>query len=425
VKDTIRSGALHFEAKRYLPGGVSSPVRAFEPYPRYIRAGKGAMITDVDGNEYIDHCMGFGPLILGHARREVIDALRAQLEMGTLFGAPIEKELEMARLVHRHYPSMEMMRFVSSGTEATAHAIRVARGFTGRNKFVKVEDAFHGAHDPVLVKASGATKHSAPNSMGISGEVTANTLLAPYNDLKAVEALFHANPGQVAAIILEPVMGKSGPILPEEGYLQGLRELTSKHDTLLIFDEVITGFRLAMGGAQQYYKVRPDMTVLGKIAGGGMPIGIFGASREIMSILSPVGTVHQGGTFSGNPMSLTAGMETIRILERTGHDGLEHQGERMRQGLQAIINEMHRGFQVAGIGSMFQVFLTDRAVRDHSDVKRCDPVLFMELFHALLEQGVYLPPSQYETNFLSTAHDAKLVDRTLDAFAMALSEVLG
>jgi glutamate-1-semialdehyde 2,1-aminomutase len=425
MRETVRSGALFFEAKKMLPGGVSSPVRAFEPYPIYVRSGKGATITDVDGNEYIDYCMGFGPLILGHARPEVVDALKVQLERGTLYGAPIEKEVEMARLISRLYPSMEMMRFVSSGTEATMHAIRVARGHTGRKRFVKIEGAFHGAHDSVLVKAgSGATTHSAPDSLGIPEEVTVNTLLAPYNDLDAIERLLIDNKGQMAAVILEPVIGNAGPILPEEGYLQGLRELTLKHDVLLIFDEVITGFRLAIGGAQQYYEVRPDMTVLGKIAGGGLPIGVFGASREIMSSVSPVGKVYQAGTFSGNPVSLTAGLETIRILEREGHDGLDQQGERMRKGLESIVNEMHSPFQVAGVGSMFQLFLTNCAVRNYADAKRCDSIMFMEIFHKMLEKGIYLPPSQYETNFLSTAHTPDQVDRTVDAFAESLSEVL-
>jgi glutamate-1-semialdehyde 2,1-aminomutase len=424
MKETIRSGALYYEAKKLLPGGVSSPVRAFDPYPLYISKGSGAYLTDVDGNDYIDYCMGFGPLILGHARPEVMDAVRQQLQLGTLYGAPIEKEIEMAKLIRRHYPSMEMMRFVNSGTEATMHAIRVARGYTGRKKFVKMEGAFHGAHDSVLVKAgSGATTHAAPNSLGIPEEVTANTLLVPYNDLDAMEKTLRDNEGQVAAVILEPVIGNAGPILPDEGYLQALREMTIRHDVLLIFDEVITGFRLAMGGAQQYFGVRPDMTVLGKIAGGGLPIGIFGASEEIMSMVSPVGKVYQAGTFSGNPLSLTAGLATIRQLEKEGHEGMEHQCERMRDGLRSIVNEMHRGFQIVGIGSMFQLFITDCQVNDYTDAMRCDSIAFTQLFHKMLEQGVYLPPSQYETNFLSTAHTAQVVDRTLDAFSAALYEV--
>ncbi len=425
MRETFRSGALFFEAKKMLPGGVSSPVHAFDPYPIYIRSGKGAIITDVDGNDYIDYCMAHGPLILGHARKEVMEALRMQLDRGTLFGAPSDIEVEMARLIAKHYPSMEMMRFMGSGTEASMHAIRVARRHTGRKMLIKVEGAFHGAHDPVLMKSgTSATTHGVPDPRGIPEEDTANTLPVPYNDLQAIEGSFLKNQGQVAAVILEPVIGNAGPILPDEGYLQGLRELTTRHNALLIFDEVMTGFRLAMGGAQQYYGVRPDMTVLGKIAGGGLPIGIYGASREIMSDASPIGDDYRAGTFSANPLSLTAGIETIRVLGREGHDELARKGEHVRQGLSSIVNEMHQGFQVVSLGSMFQLFLTDCAVRNYEDAKRCDSILFMDLFHKLLEKGIYLPPSQYATNFLSTAHSYAQIDRTVDAFAEALSEVL-
>ncbi len=425
MRDTFRSGALFFEAKKMLPGGVSSPSQAFDPYPIYIRSGKGAIMTDVDGNDYIDYCMAHGSLVLGHARKEVMDALRMQLDRGTLFGTPMDIEVEMARLIAKHYPDMEMMRFMSNGTEASMNAVRVARAHTGRNLVIKIVGVFHGSHDPALVKSgSGATTHGVPDSLNIPEEVTSNTLLVPYNDLKAIERSFLMNQGQVAAVLLEPVIGNAGPILPDEGYLQGLRELTTRHDALLIFDEVMTGFRLAMGGAQEYYGVRPDMTVLGKIAGGGLPIGIYGASREIMSELSPIGEVYQAGTFSSNPLSLTAGIETIRVLGREGHDELARKGEHIRQGLSSIVNEMHQGFQVVSLGSMFQLFLTDCSVRNYEDAKRCDSILFMDLFHKLLEKGIYLPPSQYETNFLSTAHSYAQIDRTVDAFAEALSEVL-
>jgi len=420
-----RSRELYADALKYLPGGVSSPVRAFEPYPRYIRSGKGAYIKDVDGNEYIDLCLGFGPLILGHAREEVVAALKAELEAGTVFGAPIEKEIQMAKLVHRYYPSMEMMRFVSSGTEATMHAIRLARGHTGRKKIIKIEGGFHGAHDSVLVKAgSGAMTHSVPDSLGVPEEVTENTLIVPFNDLGAVKKILNENKGEVAAMIMEPVLGNIGPVLPDKGYLQGIREVTMENDVLLIFDEVITGFRLAMGGAQQYFRVAPDITVLGKIAGGGLPFGAFGASREIMSDISPSGKVYQAGTYSGNPMSLTAGMETIRLLGKEGHEGLFRSGEMMRIGLEKIVSDMHLGYQVSGEGPMFQMFLSDRPVRNHSDVMRCDARLFMKMFRSLLDKGVYLPPSQFETCFLSTAHDGRTVNLALDRFAEAIGEVM-
>jgi glutamate-1-semialdehyde 2,1-aminomutase len=424
MNERTRSKELFELAKKLMPGGVSSPVRAFQPYPCYIKSGKGSRITDVDGNEYIDYCMAYGPLILGHADPKVIGAIKAQADLGTLYGAPIEMEVDYARLIKQYYPSMEMMRFVSSGTEATMHAIRLARGYTGRKKIIKVEGAFHGSHDVVLVKAgSGATTHSSPDSAGVLEEVTRNTLIVPYNDPDAILRAINENKGEVAAMILEPVIGNAGPILPKEGYLQQLREIATAEDVLLIFDEVITGFRLAMGGAQEYYGVRPDITTLGKIAGGGMPIGIFGASEDIMKRISPSGNVYQAGTFSGNPMSLAAGMEAVKQLAAVGHDTLNANGERMRQGLEAILNEFHVRYRVSGIGSMFQVFFTTGEVNDYQDAKRSDTVLFMKVFHKLLENGIYLPPSQFETNFLSTAHTEADVDETVNAFAMSLGEV--
>ncbi|HEY3419575.1 MAG TPA: glutamate-1-semialdehyde 2,1-aminomutase [Methanomassiliicoccales archaeon] len=424
MNERSNSKALFEQAKELIPGGVSSPVRAFQPYPCYIKAGKGSRITDVDDNEYLDYCMAYGPLILGHAYPKVVEAIRSQADLGTLYGAPIEKEIEFARLINRCYPSMEMMRFVNSGTEATMHAIRLARGYSGRKKIIKVEGAFHGSHDAVLVKAgSGATTHSIPDSAGVPEEVTRNTLIVPYNDPDSVIRSIRENRNEVAAMILEPVIGNAGPILPKEGYLRHLREIATDEDVLLIFDEVITGFRLALGGAQEHYHVRPDITTLGKIAGGGMPIGVFGASKEIMGRISPSGNVYQAGTFSGNPMSLTAGIETVRELATIGHESLNANGERLRQGLEAILNEFHVRYRVSGIGSMFQVFFTTGEVNNYQDAKRSDSVLFMKVFHKLLENGIYLPPSQYETNFLSTAHTESDVDDTVSAFAMALGEV--
>jgi glutamate-1-semialdehyde 2,1-aminomutase len=424
MNERKRSKELFEQAKALMPGGVSSPVRAFQPYPCYIKSGRGSRITDVDDNEYIDYCMAYGPLILGHADPKVTEAIKAQADLGTLYGAPIEMEIDYARLVKHHYPSMEMVRFVNSGTEATMHAIRLARGYTGRKKIIKVEGAFHGSHDAVLVKAgSGATTHSAPDSAGVPEEVTRNTLIVPYNDPEAILQAIRDNRGEVAAMIMEPVIGNAGPILPKEGYLNHLREMATSEDVLLIFDEVITGFRLAMGGAQEYYGVRPDITTLGKIAGGGLPIGIYGASEEIMRKISPSGNVYQAGTFSGNPMSLAAGMQAVKQLAAVGHDDLNANGERMRKGLEAILNEFHVRYRVSGVGSMFQVFFTGAEVNDYQDAKRSDTVLFMKVFHKLLENGIYLPPSQYETNFLSTAHSESDIDDTVSAFAMALGEV--
>jgi glutamate-1-semialdehyde 2,1-aminomutase len=426
MKSRRGSQELYDRAKGLMPGGVSSPVRAFPPHPLYIRKGKGSRIWDVDGNEYIDCCMAFGPLILGHAHPAVVKALGLQAEAGTLYGAPIEKEIKLAELIRKYYPSVEMVRFVSSGTEATMHALRLARGYTGRDKFIKVEGAFHGAHDSVLVKAgSGATTHSVPNSMGIPTDVTKNTLLVPYNDLDAIRRMMKENKGQVAAVITEPVMGNAGPILPEEGYLKGMRELTTENDVLLILDEVITGFRLAMGGAQESFGVKADLTTLGKVVGGGMPIGVFAGPEEMMSMISPTGKVYQAGTFSGNPMSLTAGLATLMELEHIGHDSLNRSGERMRKGLLQILEEKRLDYSVEGIGSMFQVFLTKGPIRNYEDAKRSDTALFAKLFDSLLERGIYLPPSQFETNFLSTAHSESDIEFTVQAFSEALREVIG
>ncbi|MBN1109928.1 MAG: glutamate-1-semialdehyde 2,1-aminomutase [Methanomassiliicoccales archaeon] len=416
-----RSRMLYERAHGLMPGGVSSPVRASEPFPLFIKGGKGATLFDVDGNRYSDYCLAYGPLILGHAHPRVVEALRKQAGEGTLYGAPTELEVEMASLISSLYPSMPMMRFVSSGTEATMHALRLARGFTGRSKIIKIEGAFHGAHDSVLVKAgSGAATHGTPDSLGVPEEVARNTLLAPYNDLDAVERLMREQGGQIAALIVEPVLGNIGPVLPREGYLQGLRELTSRHDLLLIFDEVITGFRLAMGGAQEYYGVRPDITVLGKIAGGGLPIGIFGASEEIMSWVSPLGKVYQAGTFNGNPMSMTAGLETLRELREKGHEGLFHNGERMRKGLQNVLDDLGLGYKVQGIGPMYQLFLGREEVWDRAGAMRSDATLFKRLYQGLLHEGVYIPPSQFETCFLSTAHSQADIDRALGSYEKVL-----
>ncbi len=419
-----RSRQLYERASGLMPGGVSSPVRAYRPYPRYISSAKGSRIIDVDGREYIDHCMAFGPLILGHAHPSVVRAVQEQAERGTLYGAPVEDELRFAEAIVRNYPSIEMLRVVSTGTEATMHALRLARGYTGRRKVLKFEGCFHGAHDAVLVKAgSGATTHSAPNSLGVLEEVAWNTLLAPYNDLSSAARVLEANKGDVAAIIVEPVMGNIGPVLPREGFLQGLRDLATEHGALLIFDEVITGFRLSMGGAQRLFGVTPDITTLGKIAGGGMPIGVFGASREIMSMVSPLGKVYQAGTFSGNPMSLAAGLATIRELKVQGHDDLDRKGEMLRRRLTEALRDSKVPHQVAGIGSMFQLFLSSRPVTNYRDALGADTALFDRMFLRLLDKGVYLAPSQFETNFLSTAHSDEDVRRVVDAIAEALAEV--
>lgn len=422
--DREGSRKLYERARKMMPGGVSSPVRAFLPYPSYISEARGSRIMDVDGNEYIDYCMGFGPLILGHADPDVILAVKEQAELGMLYGAPIPMELEMASLIEEVFPSMEMLRMVNTGTEATMHAIRLARGFTGRKRFIKVEGAFHGAHDSVLVKAgSGATTHSAPNSLGIPEEVTSNTLLVPFNDIDSVKRVIRENRGEIAALITEPVIGNAGPILPDDGYLASLREITEENDILFILDEVITGFRLAMGGAQERFGVEADMTILGKVAGGGLPIGIFGGREDIMSMVSPSGKVYQAGTFSGNPMTLSAGLATLRKLGKMGHEGLERKGERMRSSLQSAMEGIGLPYRVQGIGSMFQIFLTSEEVRDYRGALGCDTALFHRLFLGMLERGVYLPPSQFETDFISTAHTDKDIDATVERYAEVLEEI--
>jgi len=407
-----------------MPGGVSSPVRAFTPHPTFMERASGSRLYDVNGNEMIDYCMGFGPLILGHSHPRVVNALKEQLSNGSLFGSPTELEVQLAERVSNYFPSMEMMRFVSSGTEATMHAIRLARGFTGKKLIIKMIGGFHGAHDGVLVKAgSGATTHSAPDSAGVPEEAAANTLLVQYNDIDSVKSFLAANKDQVAAVIVEPVLGNIGPVLPDDNYLRDLREITSKHDALLIFDEVITGFRLAMGGAQSRFGVEADITTLGKVLGGGLPIGAFGARTEIMEKVSPIGPVYQAGTFAGNPISMTAGIVTLDELERVGHDELERKGEMMRSLLTDLLKKHNLPYQVAGIGSMFQIFMTDHPVRDHKDAMTCDAKKFMKLFHALQDRGVYIPPSQYETCFISTAHSDEDIRLTVDIYDEALEAV--
>ncbi len=418
------SARLYDRAVTLMPGGVSSPVRAYAPYPAFIASAQGCHLTDVDGNGYIDYCMGFGPLILGHAHPEVVEAVRQQAGQGMLYGAPTEQEVMMAERIVRHVPSAEMVRLVNTGTEATMHAIRLARGHTGRDGIVKMAGGFHGAHDSVLVKAgSGATTHSAPDSLGVPRSVTEHIHIVPYNDLDAMTSLLESKGDELAAVIMEPVLGNVGPIPPRNGYLEGIRRLTRQHDVLLIFDEVITGFRLSMGGAQSRLGIVPDMTVLGKVAGGGLPIGVFCGPKDLMEQVSPVGKVYQAGTFSGNPMSLAAGLATLDVLERGDHATLEAKGDAMRAGLEDMVQDLGIVAKVQGIGSMYQLFLGRDLVENYDQARGCDVARFMRLFHAMAKRGVHLPPSQFETNFLSTAHGEEDIEHTLDAYASALREV--
>ena len=411
-----RSEELFNEAKRYLVGGVNSPVRAMKPYPFFTARAEGARLYDVDGNSYIDYCLAYGPLILGHAYPKVVEAVKEQLEKGSAYGTPTELELEFAKRIVKAVPSAEMVRFVNTGTEATMAAIRLARGVTGRKKIVKFEGAFHGAHDYVLVKAgSGATTHGVPTSAGIPEETTSNTLLAPFNDEAAIERLFREQGEEIAAVILEPIIGNAGCILPKDGYLKFLREVTAEAGAMLIFDEVITGFRLCLGGAQEYYGVMPDITTLGKIAGGGLPIGIITASREIMENFSPVGKVYQAGTFNGNPLSMAAGLATIEELERGEvYRKLEELGRRMRRGLEEVSQDAGFETKVYGVASMFQMYFTGEEVYDYTSALKANAELFLRYQQEMLRRGVFIPPSQYECNFLSYAHGEEEIDYTLE-----------
>ena len=410
-----KSEKLYSQAKNLIPGGVSSPVRAIKPFPFYTASADGSKIYDEDGNAYIDYCMAYGPLILGHNHPVIKKAIENQLEKGWLYGTPSALEIEMAKRVTDAYPSVEMMRFVSSGSEATMSAIRLARGFTKKNKIVKIEGGFHGAHDAVLVKAgSGATTHGEPNSPGIPADVTKNTLQVPYNDIEKMAEVIEKNKNDTAAVIIEPVLGNIGPVLPKENYLKELRAVTAENDVLLIFDEVITGFRLAMGGAQEYFGIKPDLTTLGKIAGGGMPVGIFGGKKEIMELISPNGPVYQAGTFSGSPCSMAAGISVIDYLKQNKiHDKLNKTGDSFRKALEDIVSDKKKDYYVGGLASMFVIFFGQKPL-DYQDVLKCDAAGYMDFFRRMLSDGVFLPPSQFETNFISTAHTDDDLNKTVE-----------
>lgn len=409
------SRKLFEKAKDVLVGGVNSPVRAMKPYPFFVERGEGCRLYDVEGNSYIDYCLAYGPLILGHAYPKVVEKIEEQLKRGAAYGTPTELEIRFARKVAQLVPSAEMVRFVNTGTEATMGAIRLARGYTGKKKIVKFEGAFHGAHDYVLVKAgSGATTHGIPDSLGIPEETTRNTIIAPFNDERAMGEIVKEE--DIACIILEPIIGNSGCIMPKEGYLQFLREITEERDILLIFDEVITGFRVALGGAQEYYGVKPDITTLGKILGGGLPIGAIAARREIMENFAPLGRVYQAGTFNGNPLSMTAGYTTVTELE----DGRVYKkvnslGEKMRKGLEEVSQDLRIDTKVYGIASMFQMYFTDKEVVDYKSALSADKEFFLEFQRGLLSKGVFFPPSQYECNFISYAHSEREIEHTLEA----------
>jgi glutamate-1-semialdehyde 2,1-aminomutase len=409
----MNSREYYDAARMLIPGGVSSPVRAIKPYPFYVTSGSGPKITTADGIELIDCCCAYGPLILGHAHPVVREAISAQLADGWLYGTPTPTEITLARRVTTDHPSMDMVRFVSSGSEATMAAIRLARGFTGRSDIIKIEGGFHGAHDAVLVQAgSGCTTLGQPDSEGVLADLVKHTRQIPYNEIESLSSLLDKDAGAIAALIMEPVLGNIGPILPDPGYLTEVRKVTGEHDVLLIFDEVITGYRIGIGGAQRYYGVTPDLTTLGKILGGGLPIGAFGGRREIMENIAPAGPVYQAGTFSGNPLSLAAGIATLNEIH--AHPGMYQQLERQTAVIEEAISGKDGSF--VRLGSMFKYYFRNEPPRNYREAKEADVTRFRLLWEKMLKAGIFLPPSQFETNFLSVAHGDEEISAICQAY---------
>nr|WP_290665476.1 glutamate-1-semialdehyde 2,1-aminomutase [Ardenticatena sp.] len=420
---SIQASQTAFEAaQRLIPGGVNSPVRAFKGVggtPRFIARGEGPYVWDIDGHRYIDYVLSWGPLIAGHAHPDVVHAICEQAQRGTSYGAPTLLETELAELVCELVPSVEMVRFVNSGTEATMSALRLARAYTGRSKIVKMQGHYHGHADFLLVAAgSGVTTLGLPDSPGVPPGVAQDTIIVPFNDLDALHTLFQEVGSEIAAVILEPVAGNMGVVPPKPGYLEGVREITAQHGALLIFDEVMTGFRVAPGGAQAYYGVMPDLTTLGKVIGGGLPVGAYGGRREIMQMVAPAGPMYQAGTLSGNPLAMVAGLTTLRLMVRPGaFDEMVARTARLAQGMLETVRRA--GLPATGhqVGTMFSLFFTETNVVDYTTAKTSDTALYARFFHALLDRGVYLAPSQFEAAFISLVHDDAVIEATLDAVA--------
>lgn len=426
MRNTEKSRAAFQEAKQYMPGGVNSPVRSFANVggnPLFIDHAVGDKIYDIDGNEYIDYVGSWGPMIVGHAHPQVVTALHSAVTRGTSYGAPTLLETELAKLVQEVYPSIEVIRMVNSGTEATMSALRLARGYTGRDKIVKFIGCYHGHSDSLLVSAgSGMATFGVPSSPGVTGGTAADTIAVPYNDVSAIRSVMERDGEQIAAIIVEPVAGNMGLVLPRQGYLSLLRELTERCGALLIFDEVMCGFRASLGGAQAAYGIRPDLTCLGKIIGGGLPVAAYGGRREIMECISPAGPVYQAGTLSGNPLAMTAGIETLKIITAEPEEGkadysreLTIQTKKLLLGWQQAAKDVGVSICAHQAGSMFGIFFTDREVYNYDDAAAADQDAFRIWFETMLAEGVYLAPSQFETVFMSGAHTEKDIDRTIIA----------
>ena len=415
-----KSKAAFTEAVDLMPGGVNSPVRAFKSVnldPIFMDSGKGAVIKDIDGNEYIDYVLSWGPLILGHAHPEVVSAIQDQAAKGASFGAPTVSENKLAKLVMDRLPSMEMIRFVSSGTEATMSALRLARGFTGRDKILKFEGSYHGHGDSLLIKAgSGVATLGLPDSPGVPADIAKNTLTVAYNDLESAKLVFEKFGAELAAVILEPVAGNMGVVPPQPGFLEGLRKLTEENGTVLIFDEVMTGFRVDYGCAQEYYGITPDLSCLGKVIGGGLPVGAFGGKREIMEKIAPAGPIYQAGTLSGNPLAMTAGYETLSRLNKDSYEYFRKLGDQLEEGFRAAATKYNIPHTVNRAGSMIGFFFTNEDVIDFESAKSSDLELFAEYFKLMAEEGIFLPPSQFEGLFISTAHTEEQIAKTVQAF---------
>jgi glutamate-1-semialdehyde 2,1-aminomutase len=423
-----KSRALFERAQSLMPGGVNSPVRAFKAVggtPFFVARGEGCYLWDVDGNRFVDFVCSWGPLILGHAHPEVVAAVKEAVERGTTYGAPTELEVALAEKIQQAFPSMEMLRLVNSGTEATMSAIRAARGYTGRKKIVKFEGCYHGHADYLLVKAgSGAATFGIPDSAGVPEGTAQDTIVLPYNDIEAFNKTMDAMGEEIAAVIVEPIAGNMGVVLPKPDFLAALRQQTEKHGIVLIFDEVITGFRVAYGGAQSLYGIKPDLTCLGKIVGGGFPLAAYGGRKEIMQTVAPLGPVYQAGTLSGNPVAVTAGLKTLEILERDNpYPELERRTKQLTQVISEAAKEAGVPVQINQIASMFTVFFTDQPVVDYASARRSDTQRYARFFHALLERGVYFPPSQFEAAFLSTAHDDEALSFAQEAVGSAMKAI--